>query len=286
MFTFVLVAALILCSGGAGGLASYLLQPPEKETRSFWGAVRFIVSGGIVALAVPLFLSLAQSSLIKGLFDTGAGDQRSQNALVLVGFCVVAGFAARKFMDSLAARMMHVEQVAQKAEEKSEKAKETSEEAFDLVEENMDRVAEATRSDGRDSSPRERPIVRPGPMNARAEELAGKLGPEEKAVLEATALYDTRTLTGISRDAGLPRQKVTELVPKMVETGVLHYTTSANTGGTRLQVTSTGVDILNNPVIYRYTSPADAVATPFTTPSDVAAGNEKTQSEGEVKSGD
>jgi DNA-binding MarR family transcriptional regulator len=244
MDAFALVAALILFAGGAGGFASYLLQPPERETRSIWGAMRFIAAGAIVALAVPLFLSLAQSALIKSLFDTAAGDQRFQNALVLVGFCVVAGFASRRFMDSLAARMMQVEHVAQKAEEKSEKAKETSEEAVELVEENIDRVAEVRGSSGRDAAKKQR--VKPAPMSAEIEELATNLRPEERAVVTAVASQDARTFTGISRDAKLPRKTVKAVVPRLVEKGVLRYTTSANTGGSRVQLTPIGAGVLNS----------------------------------------
>ena len=99
-----------------------------KGSPVFSGAVRFITAGAIVAFAVPLFLSVAKSSLIADLLGKATSDQFFPNALVLIGFCVVAGFASRRFMNSLAARVMQMERKTEKAQETSEKAQQTSDE--------------------------------------------------------------------------------------------------------------------------------------------------------------
>jgi hypothetical protein len=284
MSRFLAVAALILCAGGLGGLAGYLLRPSEKDARSFSGAVRFITAGAIVALAVPLFLSVAKSSLIADLLGKATSDQLFLNALVLIGFCVVAGFASRRFMNSLAARVMQMERKTEKAQETSEKAQETSEKALEnseeavqtaeTVDESIGRaMANERHDDGGDEAP--------APMNAAIKELAATLGPDEKAVLFATALHHERTITGISRDAQLPRKTVKKVVPEMVHRGLLQNTTSADTGGSRVKLTSIGASIesiLRSPSTSRFINTTPPAA-------DAADTTEETRSESELKSG-
>jgi hypothetical protein len=271
MRTFALVAVLILCGGGLGGFASYLLEPREKEARRFWeGGVRRIMAGAIVALTVPLFLSLAKGSLIESLF--AATDHSFPNALVLIGFCVVAGFASRKFIDSLASTMMLTQRVQENKEkiEHLEHRQETSEEAVELVEEGVDKVRR-----GGDEAPAKVETVKPAKMNAHIEALAATLGPEERAVLNAAALHE-RTLTGISRDANLPRKMVKKIVPKLVQRGVLQDTISANTFGRRVAITPIGAALLQSPVTYLDTSPSAA---------DAADTQDETRGDSDVKSG-
>jgi F0F1-type ATP synthase membrane subunit b/b' len=298
MSRFLALVALILCAGGAGGLAGYLLRPSEKEARSFFGAVRFITAGAIVAFAVPLFLSVAKSSLIADLLGKATSDQFFPNALVLIGFCVVAGFASRRFMNSLAARVMQIERKTEKAQETSEKAQQTSEKARETSEraqqasekalENSEEAVETAEAvdesiglamanerhdgDGDEAS---------APMNAAIKELAATLGPDEKAVLFATGLHHERTITGISRDAQLPRKTVKKLVPQMVHRGLLQNTISADTGGSRIKLTSIGASIANilkSPPTSRFIDTTPAVA-------DAADTTEETRGESEFKSG-
>ena len=80
-------------------------------------------------------------------------------------------------------------------------------------------------------------------MSAAIKELAATLGPDEKAVLFATALHHERTITGISRDAQLPRKTVKKVVPEMVHRGLLRNTTSPDTGGSRIRLSSIGASI-------------------------------------------
>jgi hypothetical protein len=139
---------------------------------------------------------------------------------------------------------MHIMQIARRAEERSEKAEETSEKAeetsevaVDLAEEGIDKTHPA------EEAAREPPLV-----TADTERLAKGLGPEEKAVLEA-ALDNARTFTRIARDADVPRKTVKSIVPKLVRKRLLRFTTSANTGGIRVEITPLGAGVLNSPVI-------------------------------------
>ena len=305
MSRFLAVVVLILCAGGAGGLAGYLLRPSEKEARSFFGAVRFITAGAIVAFAVPLFLSVAKSSLIADLLGKATSDQFFPNALVLIGFCVVAGFASRRFMNSLAARVMQIERKTEKAQETSEKAQQTSERAQQTSEKAQETSERAQQASEKALENSEEAVETAeavdesfglamanerhdgggdeasAPMNAAIKELAATLGPDEKAVLFATGLHHERTITGISRDAQLPRKTVKKLVPQMVDRGLLQNTISADTGGSRVKLTSIGASIANilkSPPTSRFIDTTPPAA-------DAADTTEETRGESEFKSG-
>ncbi len=248
MCRFIFIFCLIAFAGGAGGLANYLLLPaPSSGKRSLSGAFRFIFSGGIVAFVVPLFLSLAQSALVRSIFDYSGAGQAYPDILIFAGFCVVAGFASRAFMDTMTSKMMQMQQDVRKAEDKAQEADKKAVEAIELTEENADRVAEAV---GANAEPAERErlptdhsaIKSPSPV---ATTIANKLKPQERDVLSAMTRYSKRTQTGVARDAGVPRNQVGEIIDEMRDMGVIHFTTSANTGGPRVQLTPLGTDVLN-----------------------------------------
>jgi outer membrane murein-binding lipoprotein Lpp len=136
----IFVARILAFGGAAGGLANHLLlPPPQGEQRRLWGAVRSVVGGAIVALTVPLFLSLAQSGLVKNVLN--AAQDFSSDILILIGFCVVAGFAAQRFIDSLAVKIMRLERQVDDLAEDAEEAVEVSQESYDRSIEAIKRLA-------------------------------------------------------------------------------------------------------------------------------------------------
>jgi predicted transcriptional regulator len=247
MSRFIYLIILIALAGGAGGMANYLLlSPPVAEKRNLYGALRFVASGAVAAFVVPLFLSLAQSSLVKNIFDYPGAGQAYSEILIFIGFCVVAGFASRAFMDTMTNKMMQMQREVKKVEEEVREVDKKAVEAIELNEETADRVAEAK---GTTEQPAEAPrsVDRPSapPVSATAQSLAKKLSPQERDVLTAMSRYTKRTQTGVARDARVPRNQVGEIVDVLRDQGVVRFTTSANTGGPRVQLTELGTQVLN-----------------------------------------
>jgi DNA-binding MarR family transcriptional regulator len=255
MYRLISLLSLIAVAGGAGGLAHYLLLSlPSGEKRNLFGALRFLVAGGITAYVVPLFLSLAQSSLVKGIIDFNGPGQAYSDILIFIGFCVVAGFASRAFMDTMTKKLMQmqhklrqVDEVAVEAIDEARAAGEKAVEAIELTEENADRVAEVV---GEKARPREgwrsvtdepaRQAPSPG-----AKAIASGLSSEELRVLRALMRYSERTQTGVARDARVPRNQVGEILENLGKMGLVQFTFSANTRGLRVRATPLGPDVLN-----------------------------------------
>jgi DNA-binding MarR family transcriptional regulator/outer membrane murein-binding lipoprotein Lpp len=245
MNNFIFVACIVAVAGAAGGLANYLLLPPPKSVRGYlWSAVRFMVVGAIVAFAVPLFLSLAQSELVRKITEPSADLYPYGNLLVLIGFCVVAGFASRTFMHSLAAKVMQLEHQVQNLGEKTEEAVEAAE----LNEESTDRALEAIR--GAATTKELESGQLPGePETSQSREAITEVVPEltpiEHTVVQATSRHNRRTLSGVAKDAQISRPQAEEIVDELVRKGLIQHTTSPNSGGPRIQVTRLGTIALN-----------------------------------------
>jgi hypothetical protein len=260
MSIFSVVLSLTLLGGAAGGLANYLSAPPAiGETRSFLAGVRHVIVGAITALVVPLFLTLLQSALVEKLLLHSDAAPHYGDILVYLGFSVLAGFTSRRFVDSVAARLLRAEKDAADAREKAGVATEEAREAKELSEEGVDLAiakAEAVAArvarpgDSQGSEVQSTPLGPVGGGNQqeadpRASALATSLNPTELEVLRALGKRTMRTLTGVAHDARVSRNAVGELIDFLQERGLVRLTASTNTGGARWQLTELGVQTVN-----------------------------------------
>ena len=134
------VVAIILMAGLFGGWASYL-STSFSESRSLWpedaslaqknGRARLclahLVLGVVAAFTVPLFLSLIRSDLMTNIMVQSFSKEYS-DLFDLGGFCLVAGFSSRSFVDSLSAKVAALGQQVQRASDTAQHAEEKSEE--------------------------------------------------------------------------------------------------------------------------------------------------------------
>lgn len=242
MTVFLVLPAIIAVAGGFGGLASYLLLPASNEDSksadNSVSAMRFVVAGAITAFVVPLFLSLAQSSLVSKVISGWDDVKAFPDVLVLVGFCVVAGFGSKKFMDSVGAKLWQMQQDVRRVEKKAEVAIEAAE----LNEEKVDHVAEV----GIDRPSVDLPVAAvPESPSPRSSEVVARLSNEERAVVRAMSMLSKRTQTGIARDSGVPRSRVGEIIQRLQDLGIAMFTTAASTGSLRVALTSFGIEVRN-----------------------------------------
>ncbi len=218
--------AMAMAFGGiAGGFASYIITPIDEENNTKipkWSYV--ILLGVIVAFTVPLFLSLAQSRLVEDITNPANPNKSvGANVLVLMGFCIVAAFSARRFLENLSERVL--------ADLKKTKAK---------VEDNAEQIEKLDEA-------LEKNIPAPQPPN-EAENLIPQTGaplilnelPNIYKVLYATSLNTKRTLSGISKDSGLTREETQKIIHSAISKGFIEITVSDRTGGRRFRLTPAG----------------------------------------------
>jgi outer membrane murein-binding lipoprotein Lpp len=258
MMTAFVFASIIAIAGGLGGLANYLLLTTADDVGSRYRAfdsdgirraLRFAVAGAITAFIVPLFLSLAQSSLVKSIFDSKDRSLELTDIFIFIGFCIVAGFASRRFMDTLTNNVLQLQQAVKKldgkaeaAEEKAEAAEKKADEALastELTDESIDVTARAA---GVSKEP-VASIPEASAPSAEATAIAAELGNQERAALQAMGVLSKRTRTGIARDAKISRNKIGDVIKGLIDRGILEATTSANTGGNRVALTPLGANV-------------------------------------------
>jgi hypothetical protein len=145
-----LLLLVIVLSGLAGGLASYLVRDQTdvsstgaQQATTLLGA---LLAGVVASFCVPLFLLLTQSKLLEGLLDDAIKtDQKGLlqydlDLLYTAGFCLIAAYSARAFLQSISSKILHE---VQEAKQESKIAKEQSAEAKQLITETSNKVQTA-----------------------------------------------------------------------------------------------------------------------------------------------
>jgi hypothetical protein len=230
------IVGVSLLSGAAGGLANHVLEsmdtqiePQLAARRPLW---KYVLVGVVAAFAVPLFLSLAQSTLLREMLAKGLSDPGFFPSLFIYsGFCIVAAFSSRAFLTSLSER---VTQQLQENRRSSEDASNKADIAVELAEE------------AAESKPVDRTIMMPDTTAAStADGPAFQLSDKELQALKAMMSVTFRTQTGIAREIGLPRNQVGEVVDALASKALVERTTSPHTGGPRWRITPLGVTALN-----------------------------------------
>lgn len=229
------VAIIIIAAGLLGGLGSYLAADegePDKKNRL---RIRYVVLGLIASAAVPLFLNLLQSDLLKMVFMNDAAIQYS---FILFGFCAIAAFAARNFIDSLAAR------VIQQVDRNTKVAAEAKKEAEEAIEKALVAIDVAAEVAGRDEPPP--PAVHAAKAAGEALVPRKDLPADEQRVLEKMMDMSFRTATGIGNDiAGLSRASAAEILNRLAGRGLVERTPAPKTGSPRWRITGAGMRTLN-----------------------------------------
>lgn len=113
---------VMLLSGAAGGSARYILSKVDDRKT----LVQETLLGAIAAFIVPAFLSLIQSRIVTDILAVQDGKPdsgRLVNLTIVAGFCIVAAFSARQFLDNLSSRLLQQKVDDLEADRKIDKKK-------------------------------------------------------------------------------------------------------------------------------------------------------------------
>lgn len=240
-----ILLAVISLGGLIGGYAQYLTmaapaaEPPAPgepaspaPSPAAHSLTQLLTLGVVASACVPLFLSVVQSTLIAKVLAGSPVD--FQQILIFGGFCLVAAFSSRRFIDAVSAsvlqRLDEVKADAKEAKADAKKANATAQ-----------HVARETDSEAADDA------KEPPPPEA-AEELKGTaleaqkqpVAPQERKVLEALTKRTYRTRHGIAEDSGMTKPRVTQILAGLEERKLALPTRSPTTGGGRWIITKGG----------------------------------------------
>ena len=247
------IVSIMALAGLIGGYANFLLsssdqQPlpmseegPNTRKLAWWG---YLVIGVVASFVVPLFLSLAQSSLLIDVIKDD--DQKSGKAFVLIGFCLVAAISSRAFIQTVSSRVIAL------AEQASRTAAETKSEQQTLKTDVLE-IAENIGSEADDSSL----TLEFESASALESEATSTLEQESKKepltrdellvlkTLEAKP-YLRRTLSGIAADSGIEPVKAKALLGQLIERKLAVEIRSKKTQNLLYKLTARGASALNN----------------------------------------
>lgn len=226
----------------------------------------YVLGAVIATFAVPLFLRLADSSLVDHVLDpTGKADgARRSDAWVLVGFCLIAAFFSKAFIQTLAKRVLAMAETATKVAEDARQKTESNAQTLTAVEEalenlpsggepepprappsgrglepDLSRGVEPALSRGVDAAPTRSLEAEandaPAGEDARAPAapVADRdLSEPERRVLDALAHenFSRRTTSGTAQDVGLPVNTVRPILDALTRKGFVGMEISSKTG--------------------------------------------------------
>ena len=236
-----LIIAVMLICGGLGGFAAWLLAPSVKDDsdniRYQWFG--YVAVGAIASIAVPLFLSMAQSTLIAD----GAVFAQTNHAFIFAGFCVIAGFSARAFLSTIA------DKVLKDMQKKVEEAEQVADDSSGEVEELRRLIQDEATPVQPDRT------ATPDAVGA----VVAKLDDTHRKVLQSTGSLTMRTASGIAKGANMPRDAASKIIEDLITKGLAERTTSPSSGNLRFKVTPMGVSVLNTLSDSSPAPPADSL---------------------------
>lgn len=124
------IVTIIIAAGLLGGLTNFfLLYNLDYKTKECWVSFfKSILLSLCASLTVPLFLQIISNNLLDISKDT---KFQEKNYFILAGFCVLAAFYSKRFLDDLYAKV-------NKAEKKADEAKKSATEAEKFIESQLE----------------------------------------------------------------------------------------------------------------------------------------------------
>jgi hypothetical protein len=185
------IVAIIIGAGLLTGTTNYFMTCDLKlKTSENW--VKFFASiflSTCASLTVPLFLQILSNNLL---------DQASfKSTLIFTGFCILAGFFARRYLDDLYAKLKNLENKVDKQEEETEKKLTQTAKDTEAVNKKVEDLEESIEEVEADNIPNEilESLKTDTTFNINDNEISDLI----KAL--NSPKYSLRTLNGISKES-------------------------------------------------------------------------------------
>ncbi len=199
------VICIIVLSGVLGGITNYLMMFDSKlDSRE--NCIKFFASLFLslcASFSVPLFLQILSNNLLDEL--------KFKNLLIFGGFCVVASFFSKRFLEDVYSKLNKLERDVNKTKKDIKAAEETTSKVKIQVEE----LEESTEEVEIDEIPNEIKSVISKLTNLN---LSGN---ELEDIVKAlfSTKYSYRTIEGIKKETKLGIDRIKEILNHLVEQG-------------------------------------------------------------------
>ena len=193
-----IIIAIVAGAGILTGVTNYLIAfDPEKNVAiEIWKSILLSICA---CITVPLFLQIISNNLLVDPSVKADPPPYPRNYFILAGFCVLAGFYAKRFLEDLFTKISKVEQKVEAAKRKVDNMEEEKKELdlppIALTARNALAIQEANQD------------FRPEDINMIS-----------KAIMHSSFSY--RTIQGIARETALPEETVKLILKSLQQQGV------------------------------------------------------------------
>ncbi|MCA9453519.1 MAG: hypothetical protein H6750_13295 [Nitrospiraceae bacterium] len=201
-----LLVPVMVMAGILGGLINFFIADPTNEVPLAWW--KHVIIGIGAAFTVPVFLNMISSTLIGEIAGQLSDAKILSKLLVFTGFCLLAAISSRNFLRSLSERVLQEVKAAKKqAEEAREEASDAQAAVAPFIEEDIEPVE--NMSD-----------------HASANLSESDITEDELKILKAMTMsrFSIRSLTGLAKDAGIPKEIVNATLGTLLQRGFVSET--------------------------------------------------------------
>ena len=229
---------VLLFAGIIGGTTSFLVDILEDISKKSWIAfLKYNLLGLLSSLTVPLFLNTISSSLVEDAIDPTTNSWPVK-LLIILGFCLVAAFSSRKFIDSITNAVFRGIEDAKSA---AQDAKKAAQEAIEAAKRIEAAVSQGDEPDPQEPQPEERirEVQASSSVRNKQYQIDG-LSKNENAVITAmiNSRYNAaRAESGIRRDTGLAADELSQCIASLIEKNLVAERSTAE-GFTKFYLTS------------------------------------------------
>jgi hypothetical protein len=206
-----MIVMIIITAGILTGVTNYLIGCSLKDPiRENWIKVFTSILLSLCASAtVPLFLQILNNNLLQ--------EPKDKELLIFLGFCVIAGFFARRFLNDLYAKVKNLENKVEEQDEKTEaglaqNAKRTEE---------INRKVEDIEESNEEIIPEE--ILPSIKETLRFNTALNFEDDQLQKIINELSLpkYSWRTLPGIAQGTGISKEQLSPLFEHLKNFGFL-----------------------------------------------------------------
>ena len=204
------VVMIILGSGLLGGLTNYFMAYDKNlPAREQWiRAIASILLSLCASLTVPLFLQILSNNLLDSL--------TFKNGLVFTGFCVIASFFSKRFLEDVYSKLEKLNKKIDSAREETKDKVESMTQKTDRVIKKVDDLEESIESIEDEELPAHiKETIRENKSisftNAEVEKIVKSLFSEK---------FSLRTHDGIAKQTNVKADKIKDLLEYLVDRGL------------------------------------------------------------------
>lgn len=213
---FGLIILIITISGTLGGYVSFIFNKKDGEIAA--SKEEYILTGLCAAMTIPLFLNMISSKIIPDILEASKPSHTLSQALILMGFCIIASIYSKNFLGSVSEKIL---QKAQEAQKNSIEAKDKANAALEATSHTQDEIQPIIAAS-------QEPESIDSPLSSKINHLSQQwsllqqvdsLSENERKILETLVnnKYTFRSISGLSKDSGMEQDIVSQTISELLK---------------------------------------------------------------------